>query len=231
MKYLQLFKTSFVRFFLFLVPLLLTTNAYAASLSVSPGNITVTNGQEFQINVVLDTQGADIVAVDAIIDYDPSMVEIVSITQGSIFSAYPVQTFANGEIRISALDSTFSTPYNGSGTLATVRARGLQVGTTSFNFVFTSGSTTDSNVVEEGTSTDLLGETSGSVLGINTLAGGDDDDDVLPETAIFGEKEDMYILIGLAWLTLGTAGYLYRNELGDVLWGFSKNRISNLIKK
>jgi|GEM_PF-4081628 len=222
MKYLQLFKSSFVRFFLLIIPLLLSTNAYAASLSVSPGNITVTNGQEFQINVVLDTQGADIVAVDAIIEYDPAMIEIVSITQGSIFSAYPVKTFANGEIRISALDSTFSTPYNGSGTLATVRARGLQVGTTNFNFVFTSGSTTDSNVVEEGTSSDLLGETSGLVLGINTLAGGTDDDDTLPETAIFGEKEDMYILIGLAWLTLGTAGYLYRNELGDVLWGVLK---------
>lgn len=229
MKYLQLFRSSFVRFFLFIIPLLLTTNAYAASLSVSPGNITVTNGQEFQINVVLNTEGADIVAVDAVIDYDPAMIEIVSITQGSIFSAYPVKTFANGEIRISALDSTFSSPYNGSGTLATVRARGLQVGTTNFNFVFTSGSTTDSNVVEEGTSSDLLDQTSGLVLGINSMAGNNNQN--LPETAIFGEKEDMYILIGLAWLTLGTAGYMYRNELGDVLWGFSRNRISNLIKK
>jgi hypothetical protein len=229
MKYLQLFKSSFVRSFLFLIPLLLTTNAYAASLSVSPGNITITNGQEFQINVVLDTQSAAIVAVDAIIEYDPAMIEIVSISQGSIFSAYPVKTFANGEIRISALDSTFSSPYNGTGTLATITARGLQVGTTNFNFVFSSGSTTDSNVVEEGTSSDLLGETSGLVLGINSLAGNTGEN--LPETAIFGEKEDMYILIGLAWLSLGTAGYLYRNELGDVLWGFSRNRISNLIKK
>jgi hypothetical protein len=184
------FLTNFIIFGFVLVSLgLINTKVEAATLSLLPSSGNLTVNQDNNVQVIVNTQSANIVGIDAIINYDPAKVTITGITQGTLFLSYPTKTYTGGQIKISALDSTFTTPYNGSnGVLATIRVRPIVTGPINLTFSYTAQSTTDSNVVEQTTTTDLLSSvTNGSYTSITTSNPTSNSGTVLPKTA-FGSS-------------------------------------------
>lgn len=149
---------------------LLAVPAYAsaATLSLSPSSGTVNAGSTLEVKILLDTTGATTSGTDAYIRFDPSVfqvvdantaVEGVQILPGSLYSqtSYNVTDNASGKISFSGSKSGGSPGYSGSGTLATVTLQAVKDATGSeVTFDFTSGSTTDSNVIDQSSSDDVL---------------------------------------------------------------------------
>ncbi len=139
------------------------------TLSLSPSSGTHTLGQTFEVNILLDTAGKTVDGVDIYyLNYNPKALEVqdadsaiagVQIRQGTLFPTYVGNTVdtANGRISISGIVSPGSTGFSGAGTFATVVFKVLAAAPTSAVTIdYTSGSTTDSNIVEHGTITDVL---------------------------------------------------------------------------
>ncbi len=145
--------------------IILTPAVYAqsATLSLSPSSGTFNKSCSFTLDIRLDTAGAQTDGTDAILIYDQSRVTATSITSGSIYTDYPGNSIddTNGRITVSGLASVTSA-FSGQGSLATVNftvKENAPTGATQIKFDFDpsdKAKTTDSNVVQRGTATDIL---------------------------------------------------------------------------
>ncbi len=183
--------------------------AWAATLSVSAASGSVSG--TFTIDVNVDTAAANVTGVDAILNYEPSKLEATQITEGA-FSSYPKREIdsTNGKIRISATASADS-PFSGSGKVATITFRALATsGTTTLTFDYTSGSTTDSNVVEHQTVQDVLtGVTNGSyTLAAAAASPTPTPTSAVPETGSLS-LTIFTLLAGTAFLGVGLLAFLF----------------------
>lgn len=176
-------KTALLPVKIILALILLLSNtpfvyAGAASLSLSPSSGTFNKSCTFSLDLVLDTGGAETDGTDSILLFDPTRVNVTSIRSGTIYNDYPGNNFDNqtGKVTVSGLASV-SQAYKGKGTLATVDftvVDSAPAGATQIKFDFDANNkekTTDSNVVERGTSSaDALNQvTNGSyVIGSGT---------------------------------------------------------------
>lgn len=150
-----------------LYSILYTPLAFAqqATLSLTPSSGTYNPGCQFTTSVNLNTGGAQTDGTDAILVYDTSRLSTNtnSVASGTIYPDYPGNNVdeSNGRITVSGL-SSITSAFSGSGTLATITFTVLPnapAGTATVNFDFDANDktkTTDSNVVERGTVTDIL---------------------------------------------------------------------------
>ena len=117
----------------------------AASLSLSPSQSSVKVGGTFDVNLLLDTQGAPVESVDvyylnfnpavlAVVDADPSE-EGVQIAAGNLFSDTLENSAdnVNGHLAFSQI-TTAVEGYSGQGTLATITFQALTKGTAGVSF-------------------------------------------------------------------------------------------------
>jgi len=133
------------------------TSANAASLSVTPATGNFTINQEFDVNIMLDTEGEEVTGTDVTLNYDATKLKVVTLTPGTIFGSYPIKSASAGVITFTGIITTGSqTGYTGSGTFGTVKFKVLQTGTTTLDFDFTKGAVADSNVVSTTSGQDLL---------------------------------------------------------------------------
>jgi hypothetical protein len=161
--------------------LVLASPAMAATLSLSPASGLVNKGCAFGVSVQLNTGGVDVDGTDVILKYNPKQFTVSSVVNGSIFNDYPGNSIDNaaGKVSIYALASQ-NTSFTGSGIVATVNftpATDLAATSPTISFDFDSASptkTTDSNVTQKGTTSDILSSvTNGTyTLGTTSCAGG-----------------------------------------------------------
>lgn len=134
--------------------------AQQATLSLSPTTGTFNKSCTFSLDILLDTGGAQTDGTDAILTYDVSRLTATSITPGTIYPDYPGNSIREdlGKVTISGLASVTSA-FTGKGTLAKVNfavKETAPTGVTQVKFDFDANNktnTTDSNVVQRGTST------------------------------------------------------------------------------
>jgi len=136
-----------------------TTGVKAATFSLSPASGSTVSGT-FDVTLNLtDLGGKRVSGVDVYLNYERSKLEAQNINvSGGIFADYPLQTIdsASGKIAIGAI-ATPGSPVTSPGKIATITFKALaSSGSTTLNFDYTAGSTTDSNITEAGTGTDIL---------------------------------------------------------------------------
>ena len=134
----------------------IASGALAASLSFSPASGNYTVGQDFSLNVILNTQSVSTDGVDLNhLHYDKDKLELLSTNVGSLYTFTLVNSIDNitGTYSFSQA-SLGGAHYNGSGTLLTLNFRANVAGTAVATFDFTSGSTVDCNVAA--TESDVL---------------------------------------------------------------------------
>lgn len=139
-------------------------SALAATLSLSPSSGIFNKGCPYTVDINLNASEAETDGTDAILIYDNSKLTATSINtelNPKIYSDYPGSNIddAAGKITVSGLASV-SSAFKGQGTLAkvvfTVKET-APTGATVVKFDYSgSGNTTDSNVVERGSVTDIL---------------------------------------------------------------------------
>lgn len=152
-----------------------------ASLSLSPSTATFNRGCGYNLDINVDTGGAETDGTDAILIYDATRFQVTpsDITAGTIYPEYPGLTVESGKISISGFSSA-SQSFKGSGKLATVKLtipQAAPTGATQIKFDFDANDktkTSDSNVVERGTIADVLNSvTSGNyTIGTGTSCTG-----------------------------------------------------------
>ncbi|MBI2334935.1 hypothetical protein HYU96_04010 [Candidatus Daviesbacteria bacterium] len=144
--------------------LLSTPVVLAATLSLSPSSGTFNKNCPLNLDIILDTTGADTDGTDAILIYDASRFTVNSInTQNKVYPDYPGNNVdeASGKITISGLASV-TQAFSGKGSLATLNMTVKETaptGATQIKFDFDpndKAKTTDSNVVQRGTVSDVL---------------------------------------------------------------------------
>lgn len=130
----------------------------AITLAVNKREVKV--GEKVAVKVIVDTGGRKIAGADAVLLFDSKVLEATSgaIVKGSALKDYPFAGIdAKGGIAtvsgISALDGN---GISGSFILATINFKAKTAGKTVVNVSFTPESTTDSNLVESGTNSDVL---------------------------------------------------------------------------
>ena len=163
----KIFLAKLLIFFLLFTIYYIPSTIYAtgATLSLSPASGTFNKGCTFSLTVNLDTGGASTDGTDAILFYDPTRLTATKITSGTIYPDYPGNNIdtQQGKITVSGLSSVTSA-YSGSGVLATIDfqvAPNAPAGVTQVKFDFDptdKAKTTDSNVVERGTISDILNQ-------------------------------------------------------------------------
>jgi hypothetical protein len=135
--------------------------AGASTLAISPASKTVEVGETLDVEVILDTKGEGIDAVDLFaLRYDAKVLEVidanpavsgVQISPGSILPLTIVNTVDTTAGSIVFSQAVMGgTSYNGKGKLASVSFRAKAKGTAKVAFDFRSGSTTDTNVAARG---------------------------------------------------------------------------------
>ncbi len=162
MSKLLSFVSAFLLFTFYFTNLVL---AQQATLSLSPSSGTFTKGCQFTVDIKLNTGGGQTDGTDAILLYDNARLSTnnSAIASGNIYPDYPGNNVdeAAGRITVSGLSSVTSA-FTGSGTLATVTFTVKSdatdgVGKVRFDFdANDKAKTTDSNVVERGTVSDIL---------------------------------------------------------------------------
>lgn len=154
-------------FFFFVVILLFLispsgVSAQTATLSLDPATGTFNKGCNFSLNVKIDTGATQTDGADAILFYDSSRLNTISITNGTIYPDYPGNNIdPTGKVAILSLAS-ITAPFSGKGVLATVNFKvndNATTGATQITFDFdpnNKAKTIDSNVVEKNTIVDVL---------------------------------------------------------------------------
>ncbi len=133
----------------------------AATLTLSPQSQTVAPNATFTVNINLNTGGSNIDGVDIFyLRFNPAILNVVDsnasllgiqIAPGSLMNVTTANSAnnTNGTILFSQT-AIGGTTFNGSGTLATITFRAVNTGTSTLNFDFTLGSTSDTNVASKG---------------------------------------------------------------------------------
>lgn len=139
--------------------------AAGATLSLSPATGSFNKSCTFSLQIQLDTGGIQTDGTDAILTYDTTRFLANKINNGTIYSDYPGNNIdtVNGKITVSGLSSAGSA-YLGTGVLATIDFTVLNsapAGASKIQFDFdpnNKAKTTDSNVVEKGTTSEILNQ-------------------------------------------------------------------------
>lgn len=174
-------KKFVVRCLLFVVLLIImnsqlsTAFAAGATLSLSPASGTFNQGCSFSLDILLDTGGVQTDGTDAILFYDPTRFTATKIRSGTIYSDYPGNSIdaQGGKITITGLSSV-STAFSGQGVLGSIDftvAASAPTSVSQIKFDFDpndKAKTTDSNVVERTTVSDVLNQVNDGSYTIGT---------------------------------------------------------------
>lgn len=113
-----------------------------------------------RVSIKISTGGHPTRGTDVILKFDPNYLEAAtsSIYKSRIYPEFPQVSLDNksGTLRISAVSPDANKTFNGVGTLAFLDFKAKQVGKTTISIEFERDETGDSNIIEAGTSNDIL---------------------------------------------------------------------------
>lgn len=139
----------------------------ATTLSLAPATLTKSIGEEFTLDVKMDTADNQIVAVDLKITFDPTKMEAVWIHNGTMFpNILSSGVVGNGNVSMALGAANTTTPVTGTGTVATIKFKALAATTTPVTVRFATD--TFAGALNEG-STNALTSTIPSTI---TIGGG-----------------------------------------------------------
>ena len=148
----------FILFFIILSP----REVSAQSLTLDPTSQGVVSGNNFTVKININTGSTQTSGADAMILFDPSILEIQSITNGGFYSKFSQNQINGvpGKYLISGFETDSTSYKSGSGTMANVTFSSLSNGTSTVTFECTQGSKSDSNIISGATSDDVINCTS-----------------------------------------------------------------------
>ncbi|MCA9375311.1 hypothetical protein KC622_03200 [Candidatus Dojkabacteria bacterium] len=216
----------------------------AAEFTFNPDGGYVLEGDQFILDILIDTGGLKVTKARAVVTFDPTLVEIVKAErQNTLFSQYPDDEQStdntNGVLMLSGFtqsgtDSLYSTSGN-PDVFARVTFKAIRDGAVSFNWEYTGSDapfktvimadgSPPQNVLDSKpdsasfTIQDTNGTSTGSTTGTTTTGSTGKSDVSIPNTGVFDEKN---IYIGLGIIVGGVLIYAG----SSILYNASRNAI------
>ncbi len=157
-----------------------------ASLSLAPTSLSANKGCEFNLDINVNTGGANTSGTDAVIKFNPALLTALSVENGSFYPTYPGNVVDNtsGKVLVSGISST-SGSINGQGKLASVKFKVNPEATSAAARVYfdfdpqNPTKTNDSNIVEAVNITELLKSVTDSLV---TIGSGSSCSETVPPT-------------------------------------------------
>lgn len=147
-------------FFVFFFFALSISRVFAASATMqfSPASGSFTIGQNFTVNVLLNTGGGRSSGTDMIVSFPADKIILTDITPGTIYNQYVGKDINNsrGLASISGIASSTSSLFSGNSTFATLSFKAIDTGTANLSFNFTKGNKNDTNVSDFDAQDDIL---------------------------------------------------------------------------
>jgi len=143
--------------FWFFFSIIFNTPASAAvTLFLDPPSDTFDIGENFEVLVKLNTGGAKTVGVDALMNFDPAILQLKGLSFGTLYSENnenltKAETTGGFYFSSANLSSAVSFSNSTAETLATLKFTAKAAGTSQVTFKCTAGSLVDTNVWEQGT--------------------------------------------------------------------------------
>lgn len=135
-------------------------SAAGATLTLASSQKEVKAGDVLLVNINLKTGGYKTIGMDAVLKYDPRFLEVSSpaFTGGKIFSEYPkVEVDGTaGMVKVSGTLTAVEGGFEGTGLFGTVSFKTKVAGQTVIQPDFIKDSYVDSNIIELGTTKDIL---------------------------------------------------------------------------
>jgi len=121
--------------------------AYAQTFSLIPSTATKSADLEFTVDLNIDTGGKKVTAADVKMTFDPAILQVTKILDGTFFTATSHNIYT-GTLYVGGSFSDETQTTTGSGKLATLTLKGKTVGTSQLAFVCTT-QTTDTNILDD----------------------------------------------------------------------------------
>lgn len=143
---------SFIaRFGVFLTMLVVTLSVnggvYAAFLKFDQSSFTVTEGDSFDVQIIVNPGSDQITSVDAYVTYDESVLSADSVTDGTYFPTV-LNDLSAGKAYVAGFVNSPSDFKTGTGTVATVTFSTLKQGSTDLVFDCNGQATVTSKVIK-----------------------------------------------------------------------------------
>jgi len=130
----------------------------AADFWIDPAADTYRMECEYSVNIMIDTEGVDSNAADAVIEFNPAEIEFIDqvtnmpgtqVKPGTVYQMYPGNVVNEAEGRVYLTGFNVMGGYNGSGVYGSLVFRSRPgITSTSFNFYYVVGGSTDSNIAD-----------------------------------------------------------------------------------
>jgi hypothetical protein len=141
--------------------------APATNIAFSPASVTKAVGEEFTLEARINTADNQVVATQINVTYDPTKLEAVSITNGTLFpNILSSGVVGNGTASIAVGAANTTTPIHGSGTAAVVKFKAIAATSSPISVRFAND--TYVGALGEGSSNVLVGTTPATI----TVTGG-----------------------------------------------------------
>ncbi len=108
--------------------------AWAANLKFDKTTISVSNGETFQIAVIVDPSPDAITSTDVYISYDATALKATAVSAGSLFPTVTNDISASGKVYIAGLVNDAASSVTSAGTLATITFQALKETTITLSF-------------------------------------------------------------------------------------------------
>lgn len=147
--------------------LLIPLKVNAASLSLSPANLTLNVGEQKTLTVHLDPQSDSVIGTDIYLKYDPTKLKVISVVNLNVFPGLPSTIIQNDQgLTKFSLIQNYGIYQTVPADIASVTLEALNpASATLLSFDFTPGKTQDTNVAVVG-GLDSLNLVSNSTLTI-----------------------------------------------------------------
>jgi hypothetical protein len=191
-------------------------SAYAGTLSFDPSSVNTAVDETFTLTVKVDAEDAEVLGVDALIEYDKDMLEITNIADGTFLSIGAKEHSEDGKAYVAGMVESAGESVTGAGDLVDITFKALSGGTTNVSFICELGETGESNISENSTdATDLIecsqnGEAvvvitgdGSTTSGGTSTSGGSSTPSQLPKTGVFENMVAIGIVAGAALVLVG----------------------------
>jgi len=129
-------KRKLLKQFLILVFVFLffsVSQAQAAYFKFDKDQVSVSTGEEFDLQLIVDPEGEEITSVDVYIQFDQNLIEGISVNNGSYFPTV-TNNISSSTIYVAGLVDDPASPKTGIGTVATIKFKGKTDGTATISF-------------------------------------------------------------------------------------------------
>lgn len=125
-----------------------TSFAASPKLYFETNNVNVKQGDEFEMVMKIDTAGAAVSGADAVLEYNPTYLEVILIENGNFFPVFGKHFELNNQkIYITGFFSEKSQTKSGIGNFAKISFKAVKNGATSLKFVCEEKSLSDTNII------------------------------------------------------------------------------------